>query len=139
MGGSEKLECNAASAHGTDHRSHFKRRLTFAKRQLQIENVIRMDLGLALDDTAAHREIEHRSLTANLTSREREIESHGNAKVFASVYRMRGMVQSKTRRQKTMAARWATEWRHEEEGSEALPYRLRMRPQKALLPALRTT
>jgi hypothetical protein len=139
MGGPEELERNAASAYGTDHRSHFKRRFTFAKRQLQIENVVRMDLGLALDDTAAHREIEHRSLTANLTSRKREKESHGNAKVFASVYRMRGMVQSKTGCQKTMTARWATEWRHEEEGSEALPYRLWMRPQWAILLALRTT
>ena len=66
LGGSKELEGDAASAHRTDHRGHFKRRFTFPKRQLQIEDVVRMDLGLALDDTAAHREIEHRSLTANL-------------------------------------------------------------------------
>jgi hypothetical protein len=57
-----------------------------------------MDLGLALDDTAAHREIEHRSLTTDLAPGEREIESHGNPEVFAAINRMRGMVQPKMRR-----------------------------------------
>ena len=66
LGCSKEFEGDAASAHGTDHRGHFKRGLTFTKRQLQIEDVVRVDLGFALDDTAAHREIEHRSLTANL-------------------------------------------------------------------------
>src|ERR1700704_1304701 len=59
--GSKELEGDAASAHRTDHRGHFKRKFTFAKRQLQIEDVVCMDLGLAFDDTAAHREIKHRS------------------------------------------------------------------------------
>ncbi|HZC81494.1 MAG TPA: hypothetical protein VE222_07195 [Nitrospiraceae bacterium] len=49
------------------------------------------------------------------------------------------MVQPKTGRQETMTAGWATEWRHEEEGSESLPYRLRMGPQEAFLLALWTT
>ena len=98
LGGSKELEGDAASAHGTDHRGHFKREFTFTNRQLQIEDVVRMDLGLALDDTAAHREIEHRSLTTDLAPGEREIESHGNPEVFAAIDRMRGMVQPKMRR-----------------------------------------
>jgi len=93
LGGSKKLEGDAASAHRTDHRSHFKRKFTFAKRQLQIEDVVRMDLGLAFDDTAAHREIEHRSLTADLAPGEREIEPHGNPEVFAAIDRMLRMVE----------------------------------------------
>ena len=105
LGGSKELESNAARAHRTDHGGQFKRRLPFAKRQLQIEDVVRMHLGLALDDTTAHREIEHRSLTADLAPGEREIESHGNPEVFAAIDRVRGMVQPKTGRQKTVTAR----------------------------------
>ena len=66
LGGSKELEGDAASAYRTDHRGHFKRGLAFTKRQLQIEDVVRMDPGLALDDTAAYREIDHRSLTPDL-------------------------------------------------------------------------
>jgi len=87
-----------------------------------------MDLRFTLDDTAAHREIEHGSLTTNLAPGEREVESHGNPEVFAAIDRMRGMVQPKTGRQKTVTARWTAEWRHEEEGGEVLAWRLRVRP-----------
>jgi hypothetical protein len=69
MRGPKELESDAASAHRTDYRGHFKRMFTVIKRQLQIEDVVRMDLGPALDDTTAHREIEHGSLTANLAPR----------------------------------------------------------------------
>ena len=104
LGGSKELESDAASAHRTDHRGHFKRELAFTKRQLQIEDVVRMDLSRALDDTATHREIEHRSLTSDLAPGEREVESHGNPEMFAAIDRMRGMVQPKTGRQKAVAA-----------------------------------
>ena len=97
-----------------------------------------MNLCVALDDTAAYREIEHCSLTTNLAPGEREIESHGNPEVFASIDRMRGMIQPKTGREKTVTARWTAEWRHEEEGGEVLAWRLRVRPQKAVLLAPRT-
>jgi hypothetical protein len=65
LSSSKELEGDAASTHRMDHRGQFKRRFPFIKRQLQIENVVLMDLCLAPDDTAAHREIEHRSLTSN--------------------------------------------------------------------------
>ena len=64
--GSKKLEGDAASADRIDHRGQFKRKLAVSKGQLQIEDVARMDLGLALDDTTAHREVEYRSLATNL-------------------------------------------------------------------------
>src|ERR1043165_10036222 len=105
MGSSEELEGDASSTHGTDHRSHLKRRFIFAKRQLHIENVIRMDLGLARDDTATHREVEHRALPADLTSGKREVKSHGNSEVFASLDGLGGLVQSKTGRQKNRTQR----------------------------------
>lgn len=54
---SKELEGNATRAHRTNYPGHFNRELSFVKRQLQIENVVRMDMGLAFDDTAAHREI----------------------------------------------------------------------------------
>ena len=54
---SKELEGNTTRAHRTNHPGHFNRELSFVKRQLQIEDVVRMDLGLAFDDTAAHREI----------------------------------------------------------------------------------
>jgi hypothetical protein len=66
LGGSKELEGNAASADRMNHRGHFQRRFRVVKGQLQIEDIVRMDLGLTLDDTAAHREIEYRSLAANL-------------------------------------------------------------------------
>ena len=90
MRGPKELECDAASVHRTYHRGHFKRTFAVIKRQLQIEDVVRMDMGPALNDTPTHRKIEHRSLTANLTPGEREIESHGNPEVFAAIDRMRG-------------------------------------------------
>ena len=104
LGGSKELEGDAASAYGTDHRGHFKRKFTIAKRQLQIEDVVHMDLRLALDDTAAHREIEHRSLTADLAPRKREIESHWNPEVFAAIDRMLSLAEPQARREKSMAA-----------------------------------
>jgi hypothetical protein len=58
--------------------------------------------------------------------------------VFAAIDRMRGMVQPKTGRQKAVTARWTAERRHEEEGGEVLAWRLRVRPQKAVLLAPRT-
>jgi hypothetical protein len=66
LSGSKEFEGNASRTHRMDHRGQFKRRFPFIKRQLQIEDVVLMDLRLAPDDTAAHREIEHRSLTSNL-------------------------------------------------------------------------
>ena len=136
--GSKKLEGDATSACRTDHRGHFERKFTIANRQLQIEDVVRMNLCLALDDTAAHREIEHRSLTANLAPGKREIESHGDPEVFAAIDRMRGMVQPKTGRQKAMATEWTTEWHHKDQGGEVLAWRLRVSPQEAIFLALRT-
>lgn len=138
LGGAKELEGDAASADRTDHRGHFKRKFAFTERQLQIEDVISMDKGFTPDDTATHREIEYRSLTADLASGERKIEPHGNSKVFASIDWMRGMIQSKTGRQKSMTARWTTEWRHEDEGGEMFTWRLRVRPQWTLLLAPRT-
>jgi hypothetical protein len=58
--------------------------------------------------------------------------------VFAAIDRMSGMVQPKMGRQKTVTARWTAEWRHEEEGGEVLAWRLRVRPQEAVLLAPRT-
>jgi hypothetical protein len=66
LSGSKELEGDAASTHRMNHRGQFKREFRFIKRQLQIEDVVLMDLRLTPDDTAAHREIEHRSLTSNL-------------------------------------------------------------------------
>jgi hypothetical protein len=66
LSGAKELEGDAASTHRMDHRGQFKRGFPFIKRQLQIEDVVLMDLRLAPDDTAAYREIEHRSLTSNL-------------------------------------------------------------------------
>jgi len=139
LGGSKELESDAASTHRTDHRGHFKREFTVIKGQLKIEDVVRMDLSRALDDTATHREIEHRSLTSDLAPGEREVESHGNPEMFAAIDRMRGMVQPKTGRQKTVTARGTAEWRHEEEAGEVFAWRLRVRPQEAVLLAPRTT
>jgi hypothetical protein len=69
LSGSKELEGDAASTHRMDHRGQFKRGFPFIKRQLQIENVVLMDMRLAPDYTATHREIEHRSLTSNLAPR----------------------------------------------------------------------
>src|SRR5687767_15083514 len=65
LSGSKELEGNAASTHRTHHRGDLERVFTFTKRQLQIEDVVLMNLGLTLDDTAAHGEIEHSSFTLN--------------------------------------------------------------------------
>jgi hypothetical protein len=104
LGSAKELEGDAASADRTDHRGHFKRQFAFTERQLQIEDVIGMDKGFTPDDTATHREIEYRSLTADLASGEGKIEPHGNSEVFASIDWMRGMIQPKTGRQKSMTA-----------------------------------
>jgi hypothetical protein len=128
MRGPKELECDAASAHRTYYCGHFKRTLTVIERQLQIEDVVRMDLGPAVDDTTAHREIEHRSLTANLAPGEREIESHWNPEVFAAIDLMRGVVKPKTGRQKAVTARWTAERRHKEERGKMFARRLRLRP-----------
>jgi hypothetical protein len=69
LGGSKELEGNASRTHRMDHRGQFKRRFTLIKRQLQIKDVVPMDLRFAGDDTTAHREIEHRSLTLNFSPR----------------------------------------------------------------------
>lgn len=50
---------------------------------------------------------------------------------------MRGIVQPKMGREKTMTARRTKERRHEEEGGEMLAWRLRVRPQEAGLLAPR--
>lgn len=121
LGASQELEPDAASAHRADDRGDFKRRLPFAKRQLQIEDIVRMDLGLAFNDTATHRQIQHRSLTADFAPGKREIEPHGNPEVLAAIDRMSGMVQPETGCQKAVAARWTAEWRHKEKGGEILP------------------
>ena len=67
VSGSKELEGNAASTHRMYHRRDLKRGLALTKRQLQIEDVALMNLGLTLDDTAAHGEIEHSSFTLNLS------------------------------------------------------------------------
>ena len=67
LSGSKELEGNAASTHRMDHRGDLKRVFTFTKRQLQIEDVVLMNLGLTLNDTAAHGEIEHSSFPLNLS------------------------------------------------------------------------
>jgi hypothetical protein len=53
--------------------------------------------------------------------------------VFAAIDLMRGMVQPKTGRQKAVTAQWTAEWRYEEEGGEVFAWRLRVRPQEAVL------
>lgn len=86
--GPKELEGDASRAHRSNQSGNFKRRLTFVKRQLKIEDVVRLNPSLTLDDTAAHRKIQHRSLTSNLAPGEREIEPNGDPEMFASVYRM---------------------------------------------------
>ena len=121
MGASQELEPDAASAHGADDRGDFKGRLPFAKRQLQIEDIVRMDLGLALNDTAAHRQIKHRSLTADFAPGKREIKPHGNPEMLSPVDQVSGMVRPETERQKAVAARGTAKRRRKKESGKMLP------------------
>ena len=86
--GSKEFESDAPRAYGSNHPGHFKRRFTIVERQLQVEDIVRMDLGFALDNTTAHREVEYGSFTANFSSGEREIKSNGNPEMFTSINRM---------------------------------------------------
>ncbi len=136
--GSKELEGDATGAHRTNHPGHFKRKFTFVKRQLQVEDVVRMNLGLALDDTAAHREIKYRSFTANLTPGEREIEPHGNPEMFASIDRMVWMAVPQARREKAMVAGRTMERRDKDERGHMFTRRLRTGAKNAVLLTLRT-
>lgn len=59
--------------------------------------------------------------------------------MFAAVDRMRGMIQPKMGRQKSVTARRTTEWRDKDKEGKVLAWRLRMRSQEAIFPASRTT
>ena len=59
--------------------------------------------------------------------------------MFASIDRMRGMIQPKMGRQKSVTARRTTEWRDKDKEGKVLAWRLGMRSQEAILPASRTT
>jgi hypothetical protein len=136
--GSKELEGDASSAHRSNHPGYFKRRLTLVKRQLQIEDVVRLNPGFTLDDTATHREVKHRSFTANLAPGEREIEPNRNPEVFASIDRMVWAAVPQTRREKAIVAGRTMERRDKEERSHMFTRRLRTGAKNAVLLTLRT-
>ena len=96
-----------------------------------------MDLGLALDDTAAHREIKDRSFTANLAPGEREIEPNRNPEMFASIDRMVWMAVPQARREKSMVAGRTTERRDKDKRGHMFTRRPRTGAKDAVLLTLR--
>ena len=63
-------------------------------RDFQIKNIVDPHVGLALDDAAAHREVEDRSLAADLAAGKGEKQPHWNPEMFTTVDRMARTVQS---------------------------------------------
>ena len=51
----------------------------------QVKNIINLHLGLALDDAAAQREVQHGSFASDLSSGKREAQPHRNPEVFTAV------------------------------------------------------
>ena len=92
LGRSQELEGDSAWANRSYHRSDLQRLIPCTGRNLQIKDVIDAHLRFALDDAAAHREIQHGSLAADLASREREIEPDGNSEMLTPINRVAGMI-----------------------------------------------
>ena len=91
--GTQELEGDPALADRADHCGHLQRRLVRPSGNFQVKNIIDPHVRLALDDTAPHREVEHRPLASDFPSGEGQIQAHGNPEMFATVDRMARIVQ----------------------------------------------
>jgi len=69
LGLSEKLECNAPRADGSNYRRHFNRGLIGGDPDFQIKNVVDMHLSMALNNTAAQRQIHDSAFAPHFPAR----------------------------------------------------------------------
>ena len=100
----QELEGDAALADGAHHRGDFERRLVSPGSDFKIKNIVNPHVSLALDDAAAHREVEHRPLAADFSTGKGKKQPHGYPKVLTTVDRMSRLIQSNPRRQEAATA-----------------------------------
>ena len=94
LGRAEKLERDPPWTDGAHHGGDFQWLILLACGNFQIEDIVDVHLGLALDDAAAHRQVQDRAFSAYFPPREREKKPNGNSEVLATIHRVPRIVES---------------------------------------------
>ena len=88
----EKLERDPTWTDGAHHGGDFQWMILLACGNFQIKDIVDVHLSLALDDAAAHRQVQDRAFSAYFSPREREKKPDGNSEVFATIHRVTRIV-----------------------------------------------